>query len=100
MVGAPGGSVGVGSMLWKGDPIMARSLTGQVEALRSLTGLSRAKCRRIISLVEVEFSHQRVVRRRETVAARQADLDEAPLSEAEAAVMFSRLRADLAEVRP
>lgn len=78
---------------------MARSLIGQAAALRKLTGLSMAKCRRIIALVDVEFSRQRVVRRRATVAARQPSLDEQPVSEAEAAEMFSRIRANLGDVR-
>jgi hypothetical protein len=78
----------------------ALCLPAQARALRSLTGLSLPKCRRILSLVDLEFAKHRVMSRRNNGQTSQPGLDDQPISAEDAAEAFANLRRELAEGRP
>lgn len=75
------------------------SINAQARALRSLTGLALAHCRRIIVMARAEMHRDMVMKRRATVASRQAELSEQPAPADEVAAAFARIRRELAEVR-
>ena len=75
------------------------SLPAQARALRSLTGLPLAHCRRIIVMARAEMQKRMVMKRRATVAARQLSLDEIPASPDEVVEAFAEMRRSLQEVR-
>jgi hypothetical protein len=75
-------------------------VSAQARVLKRLTGLSLPKCRRILAMVDLEFSRHRVMTRRQTISLRQAELDEQPADDATIAQGFAELRRMLEEVQP
>jgi len=72
------------------------SIPAQARALRSLTGLPLAHCRRIIVMARAEMHKAMVLKRRATVAAHQLSFEErVPVDEIERE--FSALRRSLME---
>ena len=74
------------------------SIHAQARALRSLTGLSLAHCRRIIVMARAEMHRASVMKRRGTISARQLTLEEQPADPAVIAQEFAKMRAMLAGV--
>lgn len=74
------------------------SIPAQARALRSLTGLPLAHCRRIIVMARAEIHRGMVMKRRETVSVRQLSLEEQPADPALIAEGFAKIRQMLAEV--
>lgn len=76
------------------------SLSAQARALRSLTGLSLAHCRRILVMARAEMHKESALRRKAAhVAARQLQLDEQPAAPDVVAAEFQKIREMLAGVR-
>lgn len=73
------------------------SLAAQARALRSLTGIPLAHCRRILVLAAAERAKKTVMTRRATISAKQLELHEQPVSEEIITAEFAKLRAMLAE---
>lgn len=74
------------------------SIHAQARALRSLTGLSLAHCRRIIVMARAEMHRATALKRRGTTTARQLTLEEQPADPAVIAQEFAKMRAMLAGV--
>lgn len=76
------------------------SIPAQARALRSLTGLALAHCTRIIIMARAEMQRSAVMKRRETISARQLDLEDQPADPETIAAGFAEMRKMLAEVQP
>jgi len=76
----------------------ALSVPAQARALRSLTGLPLAHCRRIIVLAAAELHQGMVMKRRATMALRQLSLEEQPADPAVVSDGFAQIRKMLSEV--
>lgn len=74
------------------------SILAQARALRSLTGLPLAHCRRIIVMARAEMHKGMVMKRRATMALHQAELHEQPADPAEVAATFAEIRREIAGV--
>lgn len=71
------------------------TLPAQARALRALTGLPLAHCRRVLVLARTEFHRGVVMKRRATIAKKQMELDEQPVSGEVIAAEFAKIRAKL-----
>ncbi len=74
------------------------TLEAQARALRTLTGLPLAHCRRVLVLARTESHRGMVMKRRATVASRQMSLEDAPVSREQARAMFAEIRSNLEAV--
>lgn len=74
------------------------SIPAQARALRGLTGIPLAHCRRIIAMAAAERQKAREIKRRAARAPHQLELAEQPLDDATISEGFARIRETLAMI--